>query len=531
MLLGGFHDHWWRADPDNPALLLAALNYYHYDFVTLMDGPQCNQPAREVAALLSDRIRIYPGYEEMFGWGHVVTVNPRAEKLESNEADPRKVLARLKATCDLVFLAHPAYPQTWETLFQTGEIDRLLNEGLIDGVELTIASHTSGSERNAELVRWYQARAAKGQRTPIVGGWDLHMAVPVPDLPPVLYTPHRPPNGHFEAPCDNRTILFAEENSLPCICAAIHAGETVIEEMSTGSLVGPPHLVQFLKAHGYHEAISRLDAQRDAVTLTISNQWVAGASGKFSISQAGSIRWPQTWQQTEALPISATEQAIIEPLPVLVERDVNYLPIVWHSNDGRERIWAVETSHPIQLEVFPWLGEGGPAVEIIPAVPFAGEIELEVEGSAPQQQAIKGRTLLPLRPTAPDVLPKAYHLRAQTANGLARSKAGFLTFVPVQSFPGDWSAIPKVGIDEARFVPAMAYGASRPWPGADEFSAQLQWAWDEEYFWLRAEVRDAIHFQPYRGHYVYNADCLQLALDPCLRRCDTIGHVYSFNLA
>ena len=33
VLLGGFHDHWARTNTDNPALLLAALNYYNYDFV------------------------------------------------------------------------------------------------------------------------------------------------------------------------------------------------------------------------------------------------------------------------------------------------------------------------------------------------------------------------------------------------------------------------------------------------------------------------------------------------------------------
>ena len=48
ILLGGFHDHWSRIDPANPTLLLAALNYYHYDFVTLMDGPEQGQHVRSI---------------------------------------------------------------------------------------------------------------------------------------------------------------------------------------------------------------------------------------------------------------------------------------------------------------------------------------------------------------------------------------------------------------------------------------------------------------------------------------------------
>jgi hypothetical protein len=48
---------------------------------------------------------------------------------------------------------------------------------------------------------------------------------------------------------------------------------------------------------------------------------------------------------------------------------------------------------------------------------------------------------------------------------------------------------------------------------------------------LRADVTDPIHYQPYSGHYTYNADCLQLAIDPMLRRDDCIGCCYTFNLA
>src|ERR1700744_4462452 len=100
ILLGGFHDHWSRAGGKNSALLLAALDYYHYDFMTLMDGD--DEVHQRLARQLSRRIRIYPGREEFFGWGHVVTVNPRASRLPADDGDFGKTLARLKETCDLV---------------------------------------------------------------------------------------------------------------------------------------------------------------------------------------------------------------------------------------------------------------------------------------------------------------------------------------------------------------------------------------------------------------------------------------------
>jgi len=38
IFMGGFHDHWISTNADNPALLMAAMKYYPYDFICLMDG-------------------------------------------------------------------------------------------------------------------------------------------------------------------------------------------------------------------------------------------------------------------------------------------------------------------------------------------------------------------------------------------------------------------------------------------------------------------------------------------------------------
>ena len=92
LLLGGFHDHWSRADGGNPSVFLAALNYYHYDFVTTMDSPQQDARMHEIARTFSRQIRMYPGREEALGWAHVVTVNPRGPAVPNSETDIRGVL-------------------------------------------------------------------------------------------------------------------------------------------------------------------------------------------------------------------------------------------------------------------------------------------------------------------------------------------------------------------------------------------------------------------------------------------------------
>ncbi|HAU37941.1 MAG TPA: hypothetical protein DCX07_09530 [Phycisphaerales bacterium] len=531
VFIGGFHDHWARADAENGTLLLAALNYYHYDFCVLMDGSQACARWQQAAEAYSDGLMIYPGHEEGYGWGHVVTIGRRGSAPRSDEPDAESVLTRLRETSEMVFLAHPAYPTTWQQIVQAGRLDRIVDGGCVDGVELTVERFYSSHARNAELVRWYQAREQAGRATPIVGGWDMHMMQPLHHLSAVLYTNENPPNGHYETPCSNRTLVFAEENSLPAIKDAVIHCRTVIEEMPSGRLVGPRELVEFLERSGYREAIRERDRERDSITLEVPGRWVVGRPGRLRVSQPGRLRLPKTL--TSAAPRQAGESEIAIPaVPTVLDRDSVYLPVSWRGADSDERIWGVEASHPIRLEILPWLDANGAAVELLPQLPFEGEVRLRIPAiDVDVEQSLSSRTLVPLDAAKGTDLPLHYELTATNASGLCRRYAGFLTFVGVRRFRDDWSRVPEIGVDRPEFVPKSAYGLGRPWPGAGVFSARLQFAWDDAAFRMRATVRDAVHYQPFRGHYAYNADCLQLGIDPMLRRKELIGNVYTFNLA
>lgn len=526
ILLGGFHDHWSRADAQNPAVLLAALNYYHYDFVTLMCGPEFDSPLQAVAEAFSDRLRIYLGREEMFGWAHVVTVGPRAASLPPSDPDYRSVLQRLKQTCDLVLLAHPPHI-AWEPLVETGEMDRLLDEGLLDGVELTLDHPEQPESRDARLLQWYRQGQQRGKRTAVIGGWDVHQMRAIRNVPSVLYGRQFVPDGHFEASCSSRTILLAEENSLPAICAAVKAGQTVVEHLPSGRLFGPAELVEFLQSSGYHKAIAEMDESRDAVRLEMSEPLMAGGSGRLTVSRSGRLRLPVTLNSAHAVEVVAGKEVAWPTVPALLQRDVSYLPVVWQDPGGQERIWAVECGHPIQLEILPV--DGGTGVEVVPLRPFSGEVELRIDGTEkPVRQTIQSRTRLDVSLPADAILH--YKLTARNQADIVRSFEGFLTCFGVRRFRGDWSRVPRFGVDQRRFIPLKAYGIGRIWPGPETYSGQLQIAWTSDALLMRATVRDAVHFQPFCGHYMYNADCLQLSIDPLLRRADTLGNVYSFLL-
>jgi hypothetical protein len=63
------------------------------------------------------------------------------------------------------------------------------------------------------------------------------------------------------------------------------------------------------------------------------------------------------------------------------------------------------------------------------------------------------------------------------------------------------------------------------------FSGKVQVAWTADALHCRFDIIDPIHDQPLEGHFTYDADCVQVAIDPlCLRR-DYRGHFYTYNMA
>ncbi len=531
LLLGGFHDHWARADMENPSLFLASLSYYHYDFMTLQDGHDLNRPILEAAAALSNRIKIYSGKEEFYGWGHVVTVGGRKPAPPSDEKDYRAVLSSLKKNCDLIFLAHPTYPGTWKELYLTGEMDKLMDEGLVDGINL-INTDGFSDPGHAELIEWYRGRDRAGKHTPIAGGWDAHLLLPDRNLPAVLYGETRSPRNHIDTAGNNRTILFAEENSLEAIRDAVQGGRTVIEDLETGALVGPASLVTFLKENGYRETILGLNENRDRLELKVPRTWVAGEKAEARVSEKGSLGLPKGFADLELKSVDTESLRDFGAAPAILERDRFYLPVVFRS-ENTERIWAVDTEHPIRFDIYPGFEKGRAVVEVIPRKPYSGKLSLEVDGLmsfSKSFQKMEETVKVPLE-KEPGLLPRHYRFRAENESGIARTKTGFLNYLSVKKFENDFSGCPEIAVDHARFVPGYSYGANRPYPGPDVFSSRLRFAWTEEALHLSVQVRDDIHHNPYEDRWLYNGDCLQLALDPLYLREETIGSIYAWNLA
>jgi len=83
------------------------------------------------------------------------------------------------------------------------------------------------------------------------------------------------------------------------------------------------------------------------------------------------------------------------------------------------------------------------------------------------------------------------------------------------------------------FTPEVesAWGANRPWPGADVFAGWLRLAWTDEAFLCQVRVRDTVHHQPHTDGWYFEGDSVQLGIDPALRRGDTYGAIAAYLFA
>ncbi len=519
LLLGGFHDHWLRNGADNPALLLAALDYYHLDFMCLMDGlTESAVRLKAAAEAYCPAKRLFLGHEKAFGWGHVVTVGGEPGTIDppADEPDFRQVLRRLRELYPFVTLAHPDFPVTRERILLAGALDDLLDGGCVDAVQICFGP---------EEMAWVKQRTAAGGRLPLVQGWDHHNLCACPDLSAVLYQ-DRAPAGHIDTAAAHRTIVFAERNEQAEVLAAVKQGRCVLDD-GQGGLWGARELVEFLQVNGYHQALHQLDARRDRRQLRVTSAAVMGRPLSLEFGQAGRVRLPGTLEAPQELPTDPAGRLTLDRLPFIQARDETHVPIVFSAAAGGERAWAVSARHPLRLDMQPTYIDGRPGVEVARA---AGTSPAEYRLLLPQLTAEElrfpagaDRLILPVEP--PTGRAVDYTLLAMSEEA-QREFSGYLTYVRA---PRGAAAVEPIRIDAAEFV--GGYGANRPYPGPEVFSAELAFSWTDAEFRLEARVADPVHHQPRADRMIYQADCLQLALDPLYRRDELMGSVYVFNLA
>ncbi|RED87633.1 alpha-L-fucosidase [Cohnella phaseoli] len=88
-----------------------------------------------------------------------------------------------------------------------------------------------------------------------------------------------------------------------------------------------------------------------------------------------------------------------------------------------------------------------------------------------------------------------------------------VTFIPkatiaVDGTLGDWAGLPDIDLNAQGQVEMPDYG------GTEDLSGKIAFAWDDDYVYLSASVRDDVHHQPETGDGIWLGDSVQFAISP-----------------
>ena len=249
--IGGFHDHWLRTGTGVSSILIAAITRYHYDFICLMDA-EFGEEALKIKNQLESWIsgfKAYIGSENMYGWGHMITVMNDCPDVDLQNEDFKAEMKKLKDYGGIVALAHINHTLSRDRIAKAGYIDELIDGGYVDAIQI---------EKGKDL-DYVKNRIKEGKKLPLVSGWDVHYVTPRYGMPNCIYDKNFDVKEHLDDANVVRTIVFAKDNSLNSIKKALNEGKSVIEDTQTGNLYGSPYLIELLNKNGYHEKMKELD--------------------------------------------------------------------------------------------------------------------------------------------------------------------------------------------------------------------------------------------------------------------------------
>ncbi len=507
--LGGFHDHWLRNGTEVSTLLMAAMQYFHYDFICLMDsdfGEKALKEKSDIERWMPGK-KVFLGVELMYDWGHVVTVQNSCKDFDLANPDWRTELQKIHKGGGFVALAHIGYPYgDTEPTFKDKEIDEIIENDYTDAVQL---------ERVTDW-QWVEKRANRGDKLPLVGGWDAHRLYDIYDNEANLYTKNCTPENQIDSAPGMRTIVFAEDNSLESIKKAIREGKSVLEHVETSKLYGSPELINTLIENGYFEKIKELSDKQNE--LILKNDILTAYTGaKLQFPGKGTVTVPYD-NDMSCKELETDENGILTldsaPLPAML--DFSHLPFRWKGDKG-ERMWAVKVENNIQYIVIPKIMNGKRYL----TVKLLKDLECDITVHEPIQyegrvSAKKDDELICLEipDEVPDIFNISFELNAVNGGYSEYSKKTGIAIA--KSNNKDWSECPLYYANTQE--QCGGFGSNRPYPGEDVFSGKAQFKWDEKFLYVKFDIVDEIHIAPPSGHWMYRSDCICISFDPKLMR-------------
>lgn len=501
--IGGFHDHWLRTGTGVSSILIAVITRYHYDFICLMDT-EFGEEALKIKNQLESWIlgfKAYIGSENMYGWGHMITVMNDCPDVDLQNEDFKAEMKKLKNYGGIVALAHINHTLSRDRIAKAGYIDELIDGGYVDAIQI---------EKGKDL-DYVKNRIKEGKKLPLVSGWDVHYVTPRYGMPNCIYDKNFDVKEHLDDANVVRTIVFAKDNSLNSIKKALNEGKSVIEDTQTGNLYGSPYLIDLLNKNGYHEKMKELDEEYYKISIK-SDVLQAGADAKIEFNKKGKVSIAKN-KELAIDTVSTDNCGVIKynNIPIPVKEDNSYLPIMLDTGTFK-RYWAIKVENDIIMKMQIDLKNEKRILRVLTEKNFQGRIVFE----KPYQKEYtvsknKGEKICEL--TIGEEIPQIfdYKFTAYNQNGSCRTYESKAVLTVIRHYNGNWDNAEMICVDDKKYC--GGFGSFREYPGKDVFSYKIGLMWDDTYLYAKFDITDRIYVEPPAGNMMYLSDSNMLIFE------------------
>ena len=540
---GDFHTHWYW-DKLNPSCYIAGMRHLDMDFILLADGKVRADKCNNAAKSINSGLEFFKAKEITYDFAHIVALlndDTIEEEMTIKEGSPslEDAFRLLRDKTKMLIFAHPT--RNWPGAFQNNSykpLADLYKKGLFDAVQI-------------ESPKDYQdICTASGCEVPIVMGIDCHNCLSLEPKPEVLYSKDIPVFAHINPCARFTTLVISDELTEDSLVTAVKNRKSAIFDYQTHDIIGPAEVVGFLKKNNYALAWKKKMECKNKLQVIPGNLLV-GEPAKIKVvgGEVKALSFPSQTTPSWHSIISHGSALELDKVPVFNQREKEYYPLGVQLNSGETHAYALLVQEPVFAKIdWGWKEICGKYEKIIECNIYnLYEKDVDVEIICDSRFTAGAKSVKLNIPAKKEIIHRfilsnirapgfEYDIKVETRvvarSFISKPRVSFPACIKLKQNASPWNLHQhKIILNDIKQVKAMHKDAMQAWQGVDDISGEIALWWDEENFYLYAEITDEVFCQKWEGYETFWGDSVQFSFDPGRSRTRGYGGNYEFAIA